>query len=158
MTKAENPDDPEYKARAVAMRLLARREHSRLELANKLRQRSIETAIIERVLDEYETVDWLSDSRFADAYARNRRELAYGPVRIRAELQQRGIHFEPECLAEITETTWVALAIRWRQRKFGLARVQDDWPEKARQARSLSRRGFTGEQVERALEAVDVAG
>lgn len=155
MTKAEKPEDPEYRARAVALRLLARREHSRQELATKLRQREIEAVIIERVLDEYEESDWLSDIRFADVYARHRRDLAYGPVKIRAELQQRGISFEPECLAETPEEAWVELAIRWRQRRFGLASVHDNWPEKARQARSLSQRGFTGGQIDRALEAVE---
>ncbi|OEY67839.1 regulatory protein RecX [Marinobacter sp. X15-166B] len=157
MTKAEKPEDPEYRARAAALRLLARREHSRTELTAKLRQRGVEASIIEGVLDEYEQAGWLSDRRFADVYARQRRELAYGPVKIRAELQRRGIRFEPECLTETTDEEWVELAVRWRQRTFGLASVQGNWPEKARQARSLSQRGFTGAQVERALAAGETA-
>ena len=36
MAKDQKHDDPEYQARSVALRLLARREHSRYELAIKL--------------------------------------------------------------------------------------------------------------------------
>lgn len=97
MAKPENQDDQEYKARASALRLLARREHSRLELSLKLRQRKIESAIIETVLDEYEAEGWLDDDRFADVYARQRMDIGYGPLRILGELQQRGVHRTPEC-------------------------------------------------------------
>ena len=55
MAKHEKDQDPEYKARSAALRLLARREHSRYELALKLRQRRIEGDLIDTVLDEYST-------------------------------------------------------------------------------------------------------
>ncbi|MDX1634850.1 MAG: regulatory protein RecX [Marinobacter sp.] len=145
--------DPEQQARAAALRLLARREHSRQELALKLRQRRIPGDIIERVLDDYEHEGWLSDERFAEVYGRQRRDLGYGPVRIRSELQQRGVQIWPPELAHMTESEWCEMAIRAREKRFGLGRVEDDWPEKARQARFLSQRGFSAEQVERALEA-----
>ena len=52
-----------------------------------------------------------SDERFADAYARKRAEAGYGPVRIRAELRQRGIEggLVRDVLAAY-ESTWVDLA------------------------------------------------
>lgn len=152
MAKQENPDDQEYKARSTALRLLARREHSRLELSLKLRQRRIEPAIIEAVLDEYEQESWLDDARFADVYARQRMDLGYGPVRILAELQQRGVHRSPECLSEMGEEDWCQQAISLRAKRYGLTDLSDDWDEKARQARFLTRRGYAAGQVERALE------
>lgn len=145
--------DAEQQARAAALRLLARREHSRQELALKLRQRRVPADIIERVLDDYEHEGWLSDERFAGVYGRQRRDLGYGPVRIRSELHQRGVQLWPAELAEMSDSDWCELAIRAREKRFGLASLEDDWPEKARQARFLSQRGFSGEQVERALEA-----
>ncbi len=147
--------EPEQQARAAALRLLARREHSRQELATKLRQRRLPTDIIERVLDDYENEGWLSDERFAEVYGRQRRDLGYGPLRIRSELQQRGVQLWPEELAQMTDWDWSQLAIRARAKRFGLGRLDEDWPEKARQARFLSQRGFSAEQVERALEATD---
>lgn len=153
MAKPENQGDQEYKARSSALRLLARREHSRLELSLKLRQRKIESAIIEAVLDEYEAEGWLSDDRFADVYARQRMEIGYGPLRIVGELQQRGVHRSPECVEEMTEEDWCQRAVLLREKRFGLADLKDDWDEKVRQARFLNRRGFSASQVERALEA-----
>ncbi|MBS3804348.1 MAG: regulatory protein RecX [Oleiphilaceae bacterium] len=145
-------DDPDHQARAAALRLLARREHSRFELARKLRQRQLPNDIIDTVLDDYENEGWLSDERFAEVYGRQRREAGYGPVRIRNELQRRGVVFWPAELAEMTDNDWTFLAITARVKKFGLTALRDNWPEKARQARFLAQRGFSGEQAERALE------
>lgn len=137
----------------MALRLLARREHSRFELALKLRQRKLETAVIERVLDDFEEQGWLSDERFADVYARNRMDLRYGPLRIRAELQQKGIRFVPESLSAITERQWCDLALAARERRFGLVDLAEDWDARAKQARFLGQRGFSAEQVDHALDA-----
>lgn len=153
MAKQENQDDQEYKARATALRLLARREHSRLELTLKLRQRKLPCDIIESVLDEYQGEGWLDDNRFADVYARQRMDLGYGPLRIRGELQQRGVHLSPDCLEEMTDEDWSQKAIGLREKRFGLADLSEDWDEKLRQARFLNRRGFSASQVECALEA-----
>ena len=154
--KDEKQDDPEYKARAVALRLLARREHSRQELSLKLRQRKIESDIIDSVLDEYENKGWLDDQRFAEVFTRQRMDMGYGPVRILAELQQRGVHQSPDCLKEVPDEHWCEIAAMLRERRFGLAPVHDDLPEKMRQARFLARRGFSSSQVEKALGVTDL--
>lgn len=153
MAKQENQEDHEYKARSVALRLLARREHSRLELVLKLRQRKIDDEVIEVVLDAYENEGWLDDNRFADVYARQRMDLGYGPMRILGELQQRGVHHAPECLDEMTDEDWCRRAVALREKRFGLSDLSEDWDEKVRQARFLNRRGFSSAQVERALDA-----
>lgn len=155
MAKQENPDDQEYKARSAALRLLARREHSRVELSLKLRQRKIEKGIIDRVLDDYEAEGWLDDDRFADIYARQRMDLGYGPLRILAELQQRGVHRTPACVGEMDDGDWSEMAIRLRVKRFGGMDIREDWEEKARQARFLTRRGFAAGHVEAALEHVE---
>ncbi len=154
--KDEKQHDPEYKARAVALRLLARREHSRQELSLKLRQRKIESGIIDAVLNEYENEGWLDDQRFAEVFTRQRMDMGYGPVRIMAELQQRGVHQSPDCLNEVSDEHWCQMATKLRERRFGLAPVNDDFPEKMRQARFLARRGFSSSQVEKALGVTDL--
>lgn len=153
MAKHENLEDQEYKARSVALRLLARREHSRLELSLKLRQRKLDQQIIDAVLDDYEKEGWLDDQRFAEVYARQRMELGYGAIRILGELQQRGVKRAPENLDSMTESDWCHLVTRLREKRFGLSDLADDWDEKVRQARFLTRRGFSSSQVEAALEA-----
>lgn len=153
MGKETNPEDPERQARSVAMRLLARREHSRFELAMKLRQRRLDASAVEPVLDEFEQEGWLSDERFAEVYGRQRLELGYGPLRILSELQQRGVDQAPTVIRDQSEEAWQELAVQVRARRFGLGDIRDDWDERVRQARFLTRRGFTGEQVEKALDA-----
>lgn len=146
---------PSEEIRAIALRLLARREHSRQELVLKLRQRGFEPASIEPILDEYEERDWLSDQRFADMLVRQRHEAGYGPLKIRADLQQKGITGTPQALSAVTEASWRETAVRARRKRFGLEHIREDWPVKARQAGFLSRRGFTSEQVEHALAVTD---
>jgi len=152
MAKQENSDDQDYKARSVALRLLARREHSRQELTLKLRQRQLDGSIISRVLDDYEREGWLDDDRFSDVYSRQRIDLGYGPLKVLAELQQRGIQQTPDCLDELTDADWIRNALLLRDKRFGLSDLSGNWDEKMRQARFLTRRGFTANQVERALE------
>lgn len=152
MVKQHKQQDPWHQARSVALRLLARREHSRLELTLKLRQRGLTDEVIGPVLDEYETNGWLDDERFAEVFVRQRLDAAWGPLKILGELQQRGIHTTPASLDVMTEDEWVQRAVAVRARKYGLADISGDWPEKQRQARFLASRGFTGGQVERALE------
>lgn len=154
--KDEKQHDPEYKARSVALRLLARREHSRQELSLKLRQRKIEQAVIDAVLNEYEAEGWLDDQRFAEVFVRQRMDSGYGPLRILADLQQRGINQSPACLDQVPDEHWCQMAARLRERRFGLAPVGDDLKEKMRQARFLARRGFSSGQVEKALGVTDL--
>lgn len=139
----------------MALRLLARREHSRHELVIKLRQRGFEASVIAPVLDDYEDRDWLSDVRFAEMLVRQRKEAGYGPLKIRADLQHKGIMATPQALSEITEASWQASAVQARRKRFGLGDIRNDWPEMARQAGFLNRRGFTSEQVEHAVTAVE---
>jgi len=145
-------DDPGQKARAAALRLLARREHSRLELDLKLRQRQIEAPLIEKVLDECEANDWLNNERFADVFARQRFDLGYGPLKIIAELQQRGIQRLPPWLSSMTDEEWTDSAIRVRDRRFGLLDIREDWDEQGRQGRFLARRGYASDYIKSALE------
>ncbi len=137
--------------RARALNLLARREHSRLELARKLRQRGMAGADLEQVLNELAAARLLSDTRFAEEYARSRAGRGYGPVRIRAELRERGIDDAgiQAALAELGED-WCRQAREARQRRFG-AEPPADLKERARQSRFLQQRGFSPEQIRQAL-------
>ena len=77
--------------RQTCLRLLAMREHSAQELRHKLQYRGFDTDLIERVLLEMHDSGWQDNERFAENYARQRILKGYGPLKIRYELQQRGI-------------------------------------------------------------------
>lgn len=157
MAKSENDQDDDYKARSVALRLLARREHSRLELTRKLLQRQLPKSVIETVLDDYEEQDWLSDERFAEAYARQRIEAGYGLLRITGELNQRGVAENADTLQAMSLQDWCDQAVRLRRKRFGLSDLRGQLEERLRQIRFLQRRGFTQEQINAALDAVEPA-
>ena len=157
MAKSENDQDDDYKARSVALRLLARREHSRLELTLKLLQRQLPKSVIETVLDDYEEQDWLSDERFAEAYARQRIEAGYGLLRITGELNQRGVAANADTLQAMSLQDWCDQAVRLRRKRFGLSDLRGQLEERLRQMRFLQRRGFTQEQINAALDAVEPA-
>jgi len=74
-----------------AMELLARREHSRVELREKLGRRSYPADLVDSVLDDFAERNLQSDERFAEVYVRSRLVRGYGELKIRSELQSRGI-------------------------------------------------------------------
>jgi regulatory protein len=157
MAKSENDQDDDYKARSVALRLLARREHSRLELTRKLLQRQLPKSVIETVLNDYEEQDWLSDERFSEAYARQRIEAGYGLLRIAGELNQRGVSENADTLQAMSSQDWCDQAVRLRRKRFGLLDVRGQFEERVRQMRFLQRRGFTQQQINVALDSVEPA-
>lgn len=77
--------------RKKAMALLARREHSRAELKQKLLSRGFAESDIEIVLNELAKQNLQSDMRFAEMYVNARKQAGFGPKKIIAELQARGI-------------------------------------------------------------------
>jgi len=133
--------------RRVGMDLLARREHSRLELRRKLSARGFPDTMIEQALDGLEDDGLLSDQRFAESFAGSRLRRGQGPQRILAELRQRGV---AEALAlravEELDADWFAEARAVRARRFGPA-APASFKERARQARFLQYRGFSTEQA-----------
>ncbi|MCW8847229.1 MAG: recombination regulator RecX, partial [Sedimenticola sp.] len=75
----------------AAIRLLTNREHSRLELSRKLQSRCDDRNLLSEVLDDLERSGYLSDDRFTELYVNYRKQKGFGPIRIRQELQERGI-------------------------------------------------------------------
>ena len=139
------------RARNSAMRLLARREHSRAELRGKLVGRGFENDSVEELLQGLEDQDLLSDERFAMSLIASRAETGYGPKRIDLELRNRGVSEElaREALAK-AEVDWGQQVTDQAVRKFGSDPAQT-FPEWARRARYLERRGFGQDAIRLAI-------
>ena len=140
----------DHELRQEAIRLLARREHTRAELARKLA--GLGTAEeIEGVLAEMEASQLQSDSRAAESWLRGN-AARLGSSRLRHSLKSRGL--SPELIEEQIEQAGLpdemerARAI-W-SRKFSAA--PSNPKEWARQARFLQSRGFAGDIVCRLLK------
>ena len=137
--------------RRTAMDLLARREHGRVELTRKLRQRGACPDRIDIALDRLTEEGLLSESRYLESYISYRAGSGYGPLRIREELNQRGLPRGDveEALRECGFNWQEKLEDTWR-RKFS-GQMPDDAKERARQGRFLSYRGYPLEMIGRLL-------
>lgn len=133
------------------MDLLARREHSLTELRAKLGERAFDAAEIDTALAELAREGLADERRFIEAFVASRIRKGHGPIRIRAELRERGIGDAAieDGLAGVCD--WNAAARNVRQRRFG-AGAPRDFRERARQSRFLEYRGFTAGQVRAAFD------
>jgi len=136
--------------RERALRLLARREHSRAELARKLGQAGFARHDIEALLDEFEEKNWLSDRRFAESYVADHRARA-GSVKLTYDLRQRGVPDSViEAVLSSNRDSELERAREVWQKKFGAAPA--DAADQARQIRFMQSRGFTSEVIRRAIQ------
>jgi len=147
----DTPDTP-GELRSRALRLLARREHSRAELARKLAPHAGSREALALLLDALAARKQLSDERYAEARAH---QLArkYGAARIRADLKAKGI--APELAARVSGEEELERAREILARKYRAAAATRE--EIARRMRFLQSRGFSHDTVRRLL-AVDDAG
>ena len=143
--KEERPDTPlELKIRAL--RYLARREHSRAELARKLAPHAESPQAIETVLDDLANRKQLSDERYAEVRS-HWLSRKYGAAKIRQDLKAHGV---AEAVVERVsaegdlEKAKAILARKYR----AVATTRD---EKAKRARFLQSRGFSYEIIRKVL-------
>jgi len=144
---------PEPDLRERALRLLARREHSRAELARKLEAAGFEAGDVQPLLDEFEAKNWLSDRRFAESWVADHRARA-GSVKLAYDLRQRGVRDAIiEAVLNDNRDSELERAREVWKKKFMSAPA--DAADKARQIRFLQSRGFTAEVIRRAISGAD---
>jgi regulatory protein len=108
-------------------------------------------SLVAEVLDELTAEGLQSDVRFAEAFVQARVGRGQGPVRIRMELERRGVSGDTlENALEDSETDWPKLAGAVRRKRFG-GEPPGDFRERARQMRFLQYRGFTADHIRGAL-------
>ena len=136
------------------MRLLARREHSRVELARKLAVHTEDQAEIERVLDDMEAHGWLSERRVVEQMVHTRR-ARFGAQRIERDLLAKGVSEDAiaAALPELRSGELQAAREVWR-RKFG-GRLPRNAAERGRHARFLQGRGFGMDVILRIIKGGD---
>jgi regulatory protein len=136
-----------------ALKLLAAREHSRQELERKLAQHETEAGQLKAALDELQARGFIDEQRVVDSVL-HRRAGRLGAQRIRQELHAKGLDGErvATAVASLRETEAQRAREVWR-RKFGV--LPADAAQRAKQARFLLARGFSGEVVRRVLACDD---
>jgi regulatory protein len=141
-------NDPLERAREAALALLSRREHSRRELARKLRRKGHSRDDIEALLSRLEEAGLVSDERYARLFVTDK--LAVNPLgrrRIVRELLLKGIDAQAAGRAvdevyrdrEIDER---GLAERLARKRAASLRALGPAAARRRLAGYLARRGF----------------
>ena len=159
--------------RARALRLLARREYSRQELASKLLSRPAPKPIrrdprdsfttesfvdeiyepptlaeVNALLDDLERRKMLSDDRYAEMRARLRAPR-YGDSRLRQELTQKGIDRDTITAVLAEQPDELARCREIWFKKFG--QLPRDMSERAKQTRHLASRGFAMRVIQQVI-------
>lgn len=107
------------KVYADAERLLARREYSAYELANKLASKGHGDEEIHAAVTECQRLGYQCDERFTENICRLRIRQGYGPLKISRELQNFQIEQDTisKALAQ-EEDNWLSYAIGAWEKKF----------------------------------------
>lgn len=136
--------------RRAAMDYLARREHSRRELMDKLTRKFPAAAdLAEEVVDRLHEEGLQSDTRLAEAFVRARSGRGQGPVKIRAELRHKGVDDHVIDMAlEASGVDWFDLIEQVARKRFGDTRPADA-RERSKRSRFLQQRGFSFEHIAR---------
>lgn len=143
-------DQPTALQRAVSF--LARREHSQQELRAKLVAREYAQREIEQAMEKLLEKGLQSDERFTGAYVQSRVQRGHGPVKISAELKQRGIDNSLISLVlDSGKYDWFALLGQCYEKKYADSKPAD-YREITRRLRFLQQRGFSAEHCRAIVE------
>lgn len=142
--------DTATELRARALRLLARREHSRAELRRKLSGHAETPEALELLLMDLEKRKQLSDERYAEERVRSL-SRKYGAARIRQDLKAKGV--EPELVDRVSAEGELELARGILARKYREPAATRE--ERARRGRFLMSRGFSSDIIRSLLSSRD---
>ena len=139
-------------AKATAVRLLSRRDHSVFELERKLRLREFPQDEIDNALEDLVKRDYLSDERFSEAYIHIRQKKGFGPLRIGVELNERGVDERVyQNYLRPSSADWMDALERTYQTKYRGSPIKD-FKDKAKRIRFLPYRGFTLENIHKVVK------
>lgn len=144
---SESPSENKI-IRKKAMDYLSRREHSRYELYKKISTHNFNKDLINQELDLLIRDGLLSDERFVEAFIHSRKKNGKGPLKISAELQQRGADQSliNKYIEEIENSEWLDSAKQVVEKKLG-NNQQLDYDNQLKMMKFLNNRGFTIDQV-----------
>lgn len=150
---------PERSVRNSALDLLSRREHTRLELTRKLKAKDFTEDEIEAQMRVLIQDGLQSDERYAESYVNMRRKRGYGPLKIKQELQQRGVSSElVDAYVEFNDKIWLDTACQAYEKKFDVSAMDTgvkSTKERAKRMRFLQSRGFTGDIIQKTFSTFE---
>ena len=132
--------------------LLARREHSRAELHQRLKSQAESIELLNEVLDRMAQDGYQSDQRFTESFIRQRVSQYWGPKRIVFELSQKGISKAMiDQVMEAMDPNWRDLAVGLAKKRFDNS-IKPVPKEQAKRLRYLLNHGFSYDDAKNALD------
>ena len=144
------PDDPRA-ARLAALKLLNRRDHGARELAERLVARGFSRAAAEEAVEGLRRERLVDDDRFAEHFVAYHANRGRGPIGIAYKLREAGLSKDQIAVAvDAKSADWRNRCAEVRRKRFG-AKLPTTWIQRGRQARFLTQRGFSADQVRAAV-------
>jgi regulatory protein len=144
------PDDPRA-ARLAALKLLNRRDHGARELADRLVARGFAVPAAEEAVEGLRKERLVDDGRYAEHLVVYHANRGRGPVGIAHRLREAGVPADTiRAAVDAGSADWRRRCAEVRRKRFG-AKPPATWAEKGRQARFLTQRGFSADQVRAAV-------
>ncbi|PWW58441.1 regulatory protein RecX [Actinokineospora spheciospongiae] len=143
--RAADEQDPATRARDICYRLLALRDHTRLELEQALLRREIPEDVAQVVLGKFDKAGLINDEAFAESWVEARhRHRGLGRRAIAQELRRKGVDdtTAAEALAAVDAEAEESRAHDLVRRKLGGTRGQDPQVRLRRLVAMLARRGY----------------
>lgn len=136
-----------------ALYWLSKRDYSIADFQKKLdkvcEQEPMKSALIEQLIDN----DWLSESRYINAFIQSKISAGLGQFRIINDLKQHGVKSQDaEVWFEADSTDWFEQAKSTYTRKYGETEVHDH-KERAKRFRYMQYRGFSIDQIKYAMSS-----
>lgn len=139
-TKKSQPED--VLAFNYMVQLLTRREYSKSELRQKLKDRYSPEAV-EKSLTRCEEYGYQSDSRHAEMLVRHMQFSGYGPQKLYLEARRKGADAD-EIKRLAAEVDWEEIAFEVLSRKYTVQQVAD-YKVRSKVLAFLARRGFNAD-------------
>lgn len=152
LKKPKAETSPGRDAYFVAVDLLSRREHSRVELESKLANKGFNEEQIASAMEQLLEHDLQSDERYLEDFVRSRVLKGSGPLKIAHELRARGIDSGAlNTYLEDLDIDWFKVATATYQKKY---RSDDDIDarEKAKRVRFMQSKGFPSDIIFRLFD------
>jgi regulatory protein len=156
-------DEQYVEAKQTALDYLAYKPRTEEEVRRKLRREDVPSMVIDDVVARLYELEYLDDEAYAHDYAHNRfASKKYGPVRIRRELEERGVDRHvadaavDDLFAEVNATAaaWSHAEKRWPR----LAGEDDPRRRRQKMYRYLRRRGFSSDTIRPILDELEQNG
>ncbi len=146
VTRKQKPETGSQQAMNTAVRLLTRRDHTRYEVRQKLKQRGFSAGAIRAAVTECERLNYIDDERTARIYIGQLVRRGFGFRRIAAELKKKGLQgkrIEDILKQQQVEIDEREIARRVLQKKIkSLEREADRKKKRDKLYRFLDYRGF----------------